>query len=123
MNTLYHQTKSAANPNSIEKDSEYNLNQQPKCPMRILESSVELAETFVNNEVMKDEISTSIDDENLDLHMEQTMQKNEGLWKCKVCEKMYNNKSSLKTHSESHIEGEMHTCHICNKTTSTKQGL
>merc|ERR1719186_818 len=59
----------------------------------------------------------------IDLQIEQMIEKNEGLWHCKVCGKTNNYESNMKQHAETHIEGVSHTCHICNKTFSTRKSL
>ena len=60
---------------------------------------------------------------NLDLQIEQMIEKNEGLWKCKVCGKTSRPKNIIKRHAETHIEGVSHSCHICNKTLSNRPSL
>ena len=57
------------------------------------------------------------------LQIGQMIEKNEGLWKCKVCGKTANQKSHIKDHAETHIEGESHACHICSKILSTRHSL
>jgi hypothetical protein len=59
----------------------------------------------------------------LDLHIEQMMEKSENLWQCKKCGKTAKHKTNLKSHVETHIEGVTHICHICNKTFSTRVSL
>jgi ribosomal protein L37AE/L43A len=54
------------------------------------------------------------------VQLEQMIEKNEGLWKCKVCGKTAANKTNLKHHAETHIEGVSHACHICSKTFPTR---
>ena len=51
------------------------------------------------------------------------IEKNEGLWKCKVCGKIAKLKGNIKQHAESHIEGVSHICHICNKLSTTRNSL
>jgi len=58
----------------------------------------------------------------LDLQIEQMIEKNEGLWKCKVCGRTAANKAHTRRHAETHIEGISIVCHICNKTLSTRKG-
>ena len=93
----------------------------------IIDSLEQLADTFHNNDftVVKTEEASPelITNLKLDLQIEQMIEKNEGLWQCKVCGKSSNNKYDLKAHAETHIEGVSHTCHICNKTLSTRESL
>jgi hypothetical protein len=51
------------------------------------------------------------------------IEKNEGLWQCKVCGKTNNYKGNIKKHIETHIGGISLTCHICNKSSSTRHSL
>jgi len=78
----------------------------------ILDSLHELTDTFDNKELSE-----------LDLQIELMMEKNEGMWKCKVCGKMSKLKANIRKHAETHIEGGVHTCHICNKVTTTRHNL
>ena len=59
----------------------------------------------------------------LDHQIEQMIEKNDGLWKCKVCGKTTKYVHVIKNHAETHIEGVSHTCHICNKSSSTRVAL
>ena len=51
------------------------------------------------------------------------IEKSQSLWKCKACGKTMNTKQSIKRHSETHIEGMSHACHICSKTYSNRPSL
>ena len=59
----------------------------------------------------------------LDLRIEQIIEKSDAVWKCKVCGKTFPNNSLTRRHAETHIEGIYHVCHICNKSLSTRNGL
>ena len=56
----------------------------------------------------------------LDFQIEQMIEKNEGLWKCKVCGNTTATKQSTQRHAERRIEGVSHVCHVCSKTHSTR---
>merc|ERR1712179_439905 len=49
----------------------------------------------------------------LDLQILEMIEKSDGMWKCKVCGKTKVDKSHIREHAESHIEGMSHLCHIC----------
>ena len=73
-------------------------------------------ETYKDSEeknVVKLEINVNSD---LDLRIEQMIEKYDGVWICKVCGKTAANSGHLREHAETHIEGMTHVCHICNKT-------
>ena len=57
------------------------------------------------------------------LQIEQIIEKNEGLWECKVCGKTTPRRSYIQNHAEIHLEGMSHVCHICSKTFSTSQNM
>ena len=57
----------------------------------------------------------------IDLQIEQMLEKNDGLWKCKVCGKT--SKPSLKQHAERHIKDLVLACNICDKTSKTRKDL
>ena len=57
------------------------------------------------------------------LQIEQTIQRKEGLWICKVCGKTTAKKLILQKHAEIHIEGFSHVCNPCSKTFSTNHSL
>merc|ERR1719186_872648 len=110
----------------LEIETKYSINQNES----ILDSMEELSVTFANGDfdlVQTEEnnlwLNTNIE---LDLQIEQMMEKIEGLWHCKVCGKTVTskNKTHLKDHMESqHIEGVSHICHLCNKIWSTRKAL
>ena len=68
-----------------------------------------------NNQQMKDD--------DIDLQIEQIIDKTEGKWKCKVCGKTARDKTNVRQHAETHIEGMSHTCHICGNTFGTRTSL
>ena len=59
----------------------------------------------------------------LDLQILEIIEKSDGVWKCKFCEKVSPKKSHIQSHAESHIEGISHFCHICNKRFSSRPSL
>ena len=59
----------------------------------------------------------------IELQVETMIEKNEGLWQCKVCWKTLNHKGKIKQHAETHIKGVALNCHVCNKTCSTRNAL
>ena len=44
------------------------------------------------------------------------IEKNEGVWRCKICGKTAPRNHNIRNHAETHIEGMSHACHICSKT-------
>jgi hypothetical protein len=67
-------------------------------------------------------ISTNTDNE-LDLQIEQMIEKREGMWNCKVCGKTASKKQIMHRHVETHFEGVEHNCHICGKSASSRRNL
>ena len=59
----------------------------------------------------------------VELQIEQIIEKNEGLWECKVCGRTTTKKRIIQTHAETHIEGVPHVCHICSKTFGSRHNL
>ena len=43
------------------------------------------------------------------------LEKNEGVWKCKVCGKIAKQNCHIRIHAELHIEGMSYPCNLCNK--------
>ena len=91
------------------------------------ETVLEFTDTFekdeiavVNTEEDKVVLNTNIE---LDLQIEEMIEKNEGMWKCKVCGKTAKDKGDTKRHAETHIKGLSHKCHLCNRTSSTRKTL
>ena len=93
----------------------------------ILDSLEELADSFDTT----NGTFVSIDGRNLelltfseiDLQIEQRIEKNGGLWKCKVCGKTTSDKRHMKEHAETHIEGMSNVCDICRKSFLTRTSL
>ena len=59
----------------------------------------------------------------VDHQIDQMIEKNDGLWQCKVCGKTTHKSNVIRNHAETHIEGVSHSCHICNKTSTTRKAL
>ena len=91
------------------------------------ETVLEFTDTFekdeiavVNTEEDKVVLNTNIE---LDLQIEEMIEKNEGMWKCKVCGKTSKSKHVIRCHAETHIKGLSHKCHLCNRMASTRPSL
>jgi len=61
--------------------------------------------------------------EELDVQVQQMLVKKDGLWECKFCGKTSLYCSTMREHTETHIEGISQTCHICSKTFGTRHTL
>jgi len=120
-------TKSNVESNFTEMKGNLNPNLNPTQKESIFDSLEELADSFDNSDcalvTLGEENPGLNTNRDLDLQIEQMMEKNEGLWQCKMCGKTSKKLGNLKNHVETHIEGVTHTCHICNKTTSTRISL
>ena len=68
-------------------------------------------------------IRKRIDKKELKVKIEELIERNEGLWKCKQCGKTVAQKSYMKYHVETHIVGVTHRCKICSKTFDTRFNL
>ena len=51
------------------------------------------------------------------------IEKNDGVWRCKICGKTATTNGNIRKHAELHIEGLSYSCHICNKTFTNKNSL
>jgi hypothetical protein len=59
----------------------------------------------------------------LDLRIEQMVEKISGVWSCKECQNTAKTKQIIKRHVEIHMEDVSHICNICNKTCKTRNSL
>ena len=59
----------------------------------------------------------------LDETLGRMIERSQGLWKCKVCNKTSNMKGNIIRHGETHLQGIRHSCNICMKTYPTRHGL
>ena len=59
----------------------------------------------------------------LSLRISEMIEKNDDVWKCKICGKMSTTKCNIQHHAERHIEGMSHACHICRKTFTNRPNL
>ena len=55
--------------------------------------------------------------------IENIIEKNDGLWKCKVCGKITRSKTKIGLHAETHFEGMSHICQICSKSYQNRASL
>jgi len=59
-------------------------------------------------------------DQSLDKQLNELVEQQMGVWKCKVCDKTSNRKDNIKIHAERHIEGVKNTCNVCMKNFATR---
>ena len=64
-----------------------------------------------------------IANDELDIQIEGLIEKTEGIWKCKMCEKTTKQKGEIRDHAEIHIDGNSQSCHICSKKFPTRHNL
>ena len=93
----------------------------------ILDSLEELVDSFSTSDgtlvtINENKLSLNTNNE-VNLQIEQMIEKVEGMWNCKVCGKTSTRKQNIQNHTETHIEGVSHACHICNKIFSTRNNL
>ena len=112
------------NVESNEREIEYE-NYETVEQESILESLEDITDSFDTSNLLKTEEGKPVLDTNrkLGLQIERMIEKNEGLWRCKVCGKTSKQKVQTQNHAETHIEGVSHVCHICSKTVTTRQYL
>ena len=59
----------------------------------------------------------------LSLQIDQIVEKNGGVWQCKICGRTTHRRDHITQHAETHIEGMSHDCYICSKTFSNRHCL
>ena len=114
-------------PIITEIETTYKVNEEQILPESIADSVEELSDTYdysdvtlVKTEEIIPVLNTNLE---LDIQIEESIEKIEGLWTCKVCGKTAKRKKDLKSHAERHIEGVSYPCHLCNSTLSTRKSL
>jgi len=121
-----------AGMNSYETSKSLGLNdvgyiQNPFQDKSVIESLENLTDTLDPKEFglipPYEENNVVSPNDELDLQIEEIIEKNGGQWKCKVCGKITPKKNVIKDHAETHIEGIEHNCHICSKPSSTRKAL
>eukprot|EP00091_Calanus_sinicus_P003100 TRINITY_DN13257_c0_g1_i1.p1 TRINITY_DN13257_c0_g1~~TRINITY_DN13257_c0_g1_i1.p1 ORF type:complete len:155 (-),score=17.26 TRINITY_DN13257_c0_g1_i1:38-502(-) len=118
-------TDSASNSEISSLDNQ-GFGELENIETNILEPFQELAESVANDfsavESEEEKFVTNTNDE-LDLQIEQMIEKIGGLWKCKVCGRTAKRKEVISHHTETHIEGVSHSCQICSKICTTRNSL
>merc|ERR1712142_197247 len=59
-------------------------------------------------------------DQSLNEQLNELVEQQMGVWKCKVCDKTSNTKGNIKIHAERHIEDVKNTCNVCMKNFATR---
>ena len=62
-------------------------------------------------------------DRELDLEIQEFIEKHDRQWQCKVCGKTAAIKKDIMNHAETHIKGMIHACQLCVKTFSNRPNL
>ena len=90
---------------------------------RTLDSATEISTSFTTYNAPQINMK-SFSNQELDNQIEEFIERNNGLWRCKVCGKTTQGlKQCMQNHAETHIKGITHACHICSKSYTTTQGL
>ena len=76
----------------------------------------------IETEAYSKDLQEDMTTHQLNLQLEQMIEKSEGLWKCKVCGKTAK-RQVIQNHAEIHISGISHSCQFCNKTCKTRNSL
>ena len=88
-------------------------------------------ETLVKNESSLEVVSEERDEKiiymdkinDMDLRIEQMIEKSDGVWNCKVCGRTSTHSGHIKEHTETHIKGISHSCHICSQSFPNRKCL
>ena len=84
----------------------------------------EITNCFANSGGTLEESNLLVDANNdIDLQIEQMIEKNGLLWECKVCGKTFVRKNHAKSHTEIHLNGISHDCSVCSKTFHTRDSM
>ena len=105
-----------------ELKTTFRKNLKVICEKEILPSFQKTTKDF---DVSDDVAICTSEDKNieLDLQIEKMIEKNEGIWQCKVCGNTCSARRDIKEHAETHIESVTHSCHVCNKTFANRNSL
>jgi len=68
-------------------------------------------------------LQLNLKSEELEIKIQEMIEKNEGVWTCKVCGKTAMHKGHIKEHVEIHIDGMSHPCPMCSKSYTRSTGL
>ena len=72
---------------------------------------------------MKGKILESGTNNELGLQINEMIEKNEGVWRCKICGKATNKNSNIREHAERHMKGIFSACQNCSKTFTNRPSL
>ena len=100
-------------------------------PSAVSEEGFETTEPVTNLDHAADYSALEISYENiesttqneLDLQLQEMVEKNDGVWRCKTCEKTSSKRGLIQRHAETHIKEMIQTCYVCSKTFGTRVGL
>jgi hypothetical protein len=108
-------------------ETECQTNENVAGQESILDSLEELADSFHSENdysvVLNEHNIPLTTNQELDLQIEQMVEKKEGKWNCKVCGKTAAKRHHIQSHAETHIEGLSHACNFCSKTFPRRQNL
>ena len=111
-----------------QEELENFLDTAHELQLKGLQSSIQ--NIFDSFEKLEKQMNTNGEEESvlnsnveLELQIDQMMEKKNGHWLCKVCGKTTKRKSHIKEHAEIHVDGVAYRCHICNKILLTRKTL
>jgi len=85
----------------------------------------QVTDNFEEYQVVK-EADTFLDNTDvgeLEEHLSSLIERVNGTWTCKMCGKTRRDKTDIKRHAETHIEGASHPCNTCGKTFRNSNSL
>ena len=120
------ENESKASQDNIHNGSEHQ-NIEGESDQEFTTDSSSLVDTFNTQDILmtkgKDKSLQIYANTDLDTQLQEIVEKNEGVWRCKICGKISKTNQNIKKHAETHVEGNPHICNICNKTYSNRPSL
>jgi hypothetical protein len=114
-------TEPKQKPEAPRKERKLNAIHQPQAYKQRLE--VESSNNFIVT-VYEDKITLNSDTEHLQAQIDSMTEKTiKGEYTCTVCGKTRRNKTDIRRHIETHIEGVPHPCNLCGKVSRSSNAL
>ena len=105
----------------------FSFNSSPEKKKDTVDNDKKIDESFSNTksttELVELKTEKNLIKSELDMQIQEMSEREEGMWRCKVCRHTAKTRQHINSHAETHLKGISHACDLCDRACPTRQSL